>query len=380
MTQRMLPTASPHNRVAATRRALRRVLIRRLVRNAGIVATLLVATLVVGATGYHVLDGLPWLDAALNAAMILTGMGPVNPISAPGAKLFAIGYALFSGIFFLTMTAVLLAPALHHFLHRFHLDLSQAAEPLPPDPREPRDRANDVHGRRLVTTSADCPLLGPSRWGYTAPPDWPQVFKNRVRRNIYGSDSAECPRIQATRRKGVGRWRTAAAWQKYYPKMKEQLAQVTKGLVDAAAPRPGMMILDLASGTGEPALSLAKKVAPTGRVTATDLSNGMLTALEANARAEGVTNVETQVCDSHNLPFFRRKLRPCHVALRRHVFCRYSRRVGGSQARPQAGWVGGISRVGRSRSWHLFRRSGDALRAATRRKTRPGWTESDAFR
>ena len=96
---------------------------------------------------------------------------------------------------------------------------------------------------------------------------------------------------------------TAAAWQKYYPQMKEQLAPVTQALVDAAAPRPGMSILDLASGTGEPSLSLARKVAPTGMVTATDLSPGMLNALKSNAAAEGVTNIETKVCDAEKLPF-----------------------------------------------------------------------------
>jgi hypothetical protein len=109
----------------ATRRALRRVLVRRLVRNGAIVAGLITVALAVGATGYHIFDGLPWLDGVLNAAMILTGMGPVSPISTPAAKVFATFYALFSGVFFLTMVAVLLAPALHHFLHRFHLDLNQ---------------------------------------------------------------------------------------------------------------------------------------------------------------------------------------------------------------------------------------------------------------
>src|SRR5687767_499425 len=104
---------------------MRRRLIRRLARNAGIVGMLLLAAIALGAVGYHRLGGLPWLDAALNAAMILTGMGPVNPLSTPAAKMFAIGYALFSGVFFLTMVAVILAPAVHHFLHRFHLDLSE---------------------------------------------------------------------------------------------------------------------------------------------------------------------------------------------------------------------------------------------------------------
>jgi hypothetical protein len=109
----------------ATRRALRRVLVRRLVRNGAIFVVFIALALGLGATGYHVLDGLPWLDAVLNAAMILTGMGPVAPISTAPAKVFATFYALFSGVFFLTMVAVLLAPALHHFLQRFHLDLRQ---------------------------------------------------------------------------------------------------------------------------------------------------------------------------------------------------------------------------------------------------------------
>ena len=104
------------------------MLIRRLVRNAGIVGALICGAVGLGAAGYHWFAGLPWLDATLNAAMILTGMGPVNAVSTPAAKLFAIAYALFSGVFFLTMIAVLLAPALQHALHRFHLDLSEAEE------------------------------------------------------------------------------------------------------------------------------------------------------------------------------------------------------------------------------------------------------------
>ena len=109
----------------AKERALRRALIRRLIRNAGLAGGLIFAALAIGAAGYHLLGGLPWLDAALNATMILTGMGPVQPVSTPPAKVFAIGYALFSGVFFLTVVAVLMAPALQHFLHRFHLELSE---------------------------------------------------------------------------------------------------------------------------------------------------------------------------------------------------------------------------------------------------------------
>ena len=103
------------------RRDLRHHLVRRLLHNGVIVAGLVAAAIGLGAWGYHTLNGLPWLDATLNAAMILTGMGPVNPVVTPSAKVFAIFYSLFSGVFFLSMVAVLLAPAVHHFLHRFHL-------------------------------------------------------------------------------------------------------------------------------------------------------------------------------------------------------------------------------------------------------------------
>ncbi len=106
-------------------RRLRRVLIARLLRNAAIVGGLVAGALAIGAAGYHWLDGLPWLDATLNAAMILTGMGPVSPLVNPAAKVFAIVYSLVSGVFFLTMVAVLLAPGVHHLLHRFHLELEE---------------------------------------------------------------------------------------------------------------------------------------------------------------------------------------------------------------------------------------------------------------
>ncbi len=75
-----------------------------------------------GAWGYHAFGGLPWLDALLNAAMILTGMGPVDPLPSAAGKLFATFYCLFSGIMFLTLMAIILAPIYHRFLHRFHLD------------------------------------------------------------------------------------------------------------------------------------------------------------------------------------------------------------------------------------------------------------------
>ena len=113
----------------------RHALVPGLIRNGTLVGGLVLGAVGLGAAGYHFFGGLPWLDAALNATMILTGMGPVNPMVTPGGKVFAIVYALFSGVFFLTMVALLLAPALHHFLHRFHLELSEQ------DSDEPRRAA-----------------------------------------------------------------------------------------------------------------------------------------------------------------------------------------------------------------------------------------------
>ncbi len=70
--------------------------------------------------GYHYLEQLPWLDAFLDASMILGGMGPVRPPETPGGKLFAGLYALYSGLVFLVTAGVLLAPVLHRAMHKFH--------------------------------------------------------------------------------------------------------------------------------------------------------------------------------------------------------------------------------------------------------------------
>jgi len=84
---------------------------------------LILFSLAVGVIGYHAIGGLPWVDSILNASMILTGMGPVDPMRTAAAKLFASAYAIFSGVAFLTSVGVLLAPLFHRFLHHFHLEV-----------------------------------------------------------------------------------------------------------------------------------------------------------------------------------------------------------------------------------------------------------------
>jgi hypothetical protein len=97
--------------------------LRHLGRNGAIFMGGIAVSLGLGAVGYHAFEHLPWLDATLNASMILTGMGPVNPLTTAGGKVFGIFYALFSGVVFLSLVAVLLAPVLRRLLHRLHIDL-----------------------------------------------------------------------------------------------------------------------------------------------------------------------------------------------------------------------------------------------------------------
>ena len=85
-------------------------------------------SLAMGAAGYHYFGHMGWLDAWLNASMILTGMGPVNELHTVGAKLFASFYALFSGVVFITSVALLLTPVIHRLLHKFHLEAESAEE------------------------------------------------------------------------------------------------------------------------------------------------------------------------------------------------------------------------------------------------------------
>lgn len=96
--------------------------VRRMLRHIAVALASIAVAWVLGACGYHFLEALPWIDAFLNAAMILGGMGPVDLMHTTAGKLFASCYALFSGIFFIGITGIVLAPVAHRVLHRLHVD------------------------------------------------------------------------------------------------------------------------------------------------------------------------------------------------------------------------------------------------------------------
>lgn len=98
-------------------------LARRLLRSALIASGFIVGALGLGMVGYHAFEDLSWLDAFLNASMILAGMGQVNELHTTSGKVFAGCYAIFSGVMFLTTIVVLLGPVAHRFLHRMHLEI-----------------------------------------------------------------------------------------------------------------------------------------------------------------------------------------------------------------------------------------------------------------
>jgi hypothetical protein len=88
----------------------------------GIAFGIVCGSLGLGVLGYRLLEGFTWIDSLLNASMLLGGMGPVNQLHTSAGKLFASLYALYSGIVFLVATGFIVAPLLHRFLHRFHLE------------------------------------------------------------------------------------------------------------------------------------------------------------------------------------------------------------------------------------------------------------------
>ena len=101
---------------------------RRMARHGVLAALVTVFSIALGMAGYMYYEVLPWRDAFLNTAMLMGGMGPVDPPRTPGGKIFAGLFALYAGLVFLLVAAVVLAPVLHRILHHFHWEKSQKGD------------------------------------------------------------------------------------------------------------------------------------------------------------------------------------------------------------------------------------------------------------
>src|SRR5687767_15914437 len=108
----------------------RRQFIRRLIRYWAVAVGIIGGSLLMGMIGYRALEGLSWIDALLNSAMLLGGMGPVAHMQTTGGKLFASFYALYSGLIFLIVASILIAPVAHRIIHRFHLVAEEDREEM----------------------------------------------------------------------------------------------------------------------------------------------------------------------------------------------------------------------------------------------------------
>jgi len=98
------------------------VFLKRLAASFALGMVLILASLFCGMAGYHYFEKLPWLDAFVNAAMILSGMGPLAQPATAGGKLFAGLYALYSGLAVVMIAGITFAPVVHRFLHKLHAD------------------------------------------------------------------------------------------------------------------------------------------------------------------------------------------------------------------------------------------------------------------
>lgn len=116
-----------------------------------------------GVLGYHVFEGLDWLDALVNASMLLGGMGPVSELHTVAGKLFASFYALYSGMIFLIAVGVLFAPLLHRFLHHFHLEMEEEEAPATTDLHPMMQTHRRAH--MAAVNASDCEL----RYGQRRP-------------------------------------------------------------------------------------------------------------------------------------------------------------------------------------------------------------------
>ena len=108
------------------------VFLLRILFSLGTAIGMIAVSLSIGIAGYHWIAGFGWIDSLLEASMILGGMGPVNPLPNDGAKLFASFYALFSGLIFIGVMGVVLAPLAHRLMHKVHIDDQSIAQKSAP--------------------------------------------------------------------------------------------------------------------------------------------------------------------------------------------------------------------------------------------------------
>jgi hypothetical protein len=87
--------------------------------------TLVLVSLLIGMVGYHAFEGMNWVMAFANAAMILSSMGPMTPIHTDAGLWFAGIYALYSGLALILIIGIIFAPVIHRFLHHFHIDAEE---------------------------------------------------------------------------------------------------------------------------------------------------------------------------------------------------------------------------------------------------------------
>src|SRR5262245_38100970 len=99
----------------------RQAFLQRMARHGGYAALVVAGSLVIGTVGFHYTAGQTTIDAFLNSAMLLGGMGPVGEIHSTAGKLFASGFALYAGLVFIVVATLLSAPLLHRLIHKFHL-------------------------------------------------------------------------------------------------------------------------------------------------------------------------------------------------------------------------------------------------------------------
>lgn len=100
--------------------------IKRLIRNLIIFLIIMGSSLFLGMWGYRHYEKMSWVDSYANAAMILSGMGPLSSLHTSEGKIFAGTYALFSGVVFILAIGVVLIPILHWFFHKFHIEEEKA--------------------------------------------------------------------------------------------------------------------------------------------------------------------------------------------------------------------------------------------------------------